>query len=99
MIAQWMLVQRKICHVRVFAFVSYPAPIAQIISGVCKEGYSRKEVEEVFNMMWSEGNDFENVDLAIQQIKERLGVVIDVDLHCLEKERTETGKFKGGEEV
>ena len=41
-------------------------------------------------MMWSEGNDFENVELAIQQIKERLSVDVDIDLHCIEKGRTET---------
>lgn len=36
-------------------------------------------------MMWSEGNDFENVELAIQQIKERLSVDIGIALHCIEK--------------
>ena len=41
-------------------------------------------------MMWSEGNDFENVELAIQQIKERLSVDIGIALHCIEKCRTRT---------
>lgn len=70
--------------------ISYIAPIAQIIYGVCQDGYSRKEAEEVFNMMWSEGNDFENIEKAIQQIKERLSVDVDIGIHSIEKGGTET---------
>ena len=47
---------------------------ASILREVVNAGYSRKEAEEAFNALWSEGYDFEDVEQSVKRVLGRLGV-------------------------